>query len=157
VKHSPALKCSVAILLPLTIGWKLAVVPENPIEIQNAIVQFLTKQQFDVRITDESMEYMSVINARSRLCELRVARVSPLGYEAALIRQANDMNGRTFYVFRGTIYPEQPVRLTIASYLWFRFLRELRLVSRVPPVLAVTTSCEAEQLPWHTLGSLEPM
>jgi hypothetical protein len=42
--------------------------------------------------------------------------------------------------------------------LWRQgFLRELRLVSRVPPVLAVTTSCEAEQLPWHTLGSLEPM
>jgi hypothetical protein len=31
------------------------------------------------------------------------------------------------------------------------------LVSRVPPVLAVVTSCDAEQLPWSALGSQEPM
>ncbi len=156
MKHSSALKWCVAILLPLTIGWKLAVVRDNPIDIQNAIVEFLTEQQFSVRLTDENMEYMSVIDARSRSCQLRVARVSPLGHDRALVRQASAGNDRTFYVFRGSIYHEQPVRLTIANYLWFRLLRELHLVSRIPPVLAVTTSCEAEQLPWRMLGSQEP-
>jgi hypothetical protein len=156
VTYSPALKWSVIVLLPLTIGWKLAGKPENPVEIQNSIVEFLTKQQFDVSVTDETLEYMGIINARSRLCQLRVARVSPLGHEADLVRQASTTSDRTFYVFRGTVYPEQPVRLTVASYLWFRFLRELGLVSRVPPVLAVFTSCDAEQLPWSALGSQEP-
>jgi hypothetical protein len=156
VTHSSALKWSVIVLLPLTIGWKLAVRPENPVEIQNAIVEFLTKQQFDVSVTDEGMEYMGVIEARSRSCQLRVARVSPLGHEAVLVRHASATSDRTFYVFRGTVYPEQPVRLTVASYLWFRFLRELGLVARVPSVLAVVTSCDAEQLPWSALGSQEP-
>jgi hypothetical protein len=156
VTYSPALKWSVIVLLPLTIGWKLAGKPENPAEIQNSIVEFLTKQQFDVGVTDEMMEYMGIINARSRLCQLRVARVSPLGHQTDLVRQASTTSERTFYVFRGTVYPEQPVRLTVASYLWFRFLRELGLVSRVPPVLAVVTSCDAEQLPWSALGSQEP-
>ncbi len=154
--YSPALKWSVIILLPLTIGWKVAGKPENPIEIQNSIVEFLTKQQFDVNVTEENMEYMAVIKARLGSCQLRVARVSPVGHEAALIRQASATSDRTFYVFRGTVYREQPVRLTVASYLWFRFLRELGLVSRVPPVLAVVTSCDAEQLPWSALGSQEP-
>jgi hypothetical protein len=143
-------------LLPLTIGWKLAGKPENPVEIQNSIVEFLTKQQFDVSVTGETMEYMGTVGARSRSCQLRVARVSPLGHEADLVRQASTKSDRTFYVFRGTVYHEQPVRLTVASYLWFRFLRELGVVSRVPPVLAVVTSCDAEQLPWSALGSQEP-
>ena len=154
--YSPALKWSVIVLLPLTIGWKAVGKPENPVEIQNSIVEFLTKQQFDVSVTDETLEYMGIINARSHLCQLRVARVSPLGHQADLVRQASTTSDRTFYVFRGTVYPEQPVRLTVASYLWFRFLRELGLVSRVPPVLAVVTSCDAEQLPWSALGSQEP-
>ena len=155
--YSPALKWLVVILLPLTIGWKLVGKPENTVEIQNAIVEFLTKQQFDVRVTDENMEYMAIIDARSRSCQLRVARVSPLGHQADLVRRASATSDRTFYVFRGTVYPEQPVRLTVASYLWFRFLRELGSVSRVPPVLAVVASCDAEQLPWSALGSQGPM
>jgi len=157
VTYSPALEWSVIVLLPLTIGWKAVGKPENPIEIQNSIVEFLTKQQFEASVSDENMEYMSIINARSRSCQLRVARVSPLGHEADLVRQASAASDRTFYVFRGTVYPEQPVRLTVASYLWFRFLRELGLVSRVSPVLAVVTSCDAEQLPWSALGSQGPM
>ena len=154
--YSPALKWSVIVLLPLTIGWKAVGKPENPVEIQNSIVEFLTKQQFDVSVTHENMEFTGIINARSHSCQLRVARVSPLGHEADLVRQASAASDRTFYVFRGNVYPEQPVRLTVASYFWFRFLHELGLVSRVPPVLAVVTSCDAEQLPWSALGSQEP-
>jgi hypothetical protein len=156
VTYSPALKWLVIALLPLTIGWKAAGKPENTVEIQNAIVEFLTKQQFDVRVTDENMEYMPIIDARSRSCQLRVARVSPLGHQTDIVRHASATSDRTFYVFRGTVYPEQPLQLTVASYLWFRFLRELGLVSRVPPVLAVATSCDAEQLPWSALGSQGP-
>lgn len=152
--HSPALKWLVIVLLPLTIGLKAAVKPENPAEIQAAIVTFLTGQQFDVRVTDDNMEYMPIIEARSRSCQLRIARVSPLGHEADLVRQMS--TERSFYVFRGAVYTEQPVRLTVASYLWFRFLRELGLVSRVPPVLAVISSCDADQLPWVALGAQGP-
>jgi hypothetical protein len=153
VTQSSALKWSVIVLLPLTIGWKLAIKPENPVEIQNAIVEFLANQQLDVRVTDERMEQMSVIEARSRLCRLRVSRVSPLGDETALVSRTSGESDRTFYVFQGSVYPQQPVRLTAMSYLWFRFFHELGLVSHVPPVLAVVTSCDAEQLPWRALGT----
>jgi hypothetical protein len=157
MKHSPAFKWFMVILLPLTISWKVAVKPENPVETKDAIVEFFTKQQFEVTVTDESMEYMAIIEASLGSCHLRVARVSPLGHEADLIHQARAASDRTFFVFRGTVYAQQPVRVTVASYLWFRFLRELGLVSRVPPVLAVISSCDAELLPWRTLGSQEPI
>lgn len=144
-------KWLIVVFLPLTVGWKVAAKPENPVDIQKAIVAFLIQQQFEVEVTNETMEYTHIVDAKSGSCHLRVARVSPLGHEAALVRQDNMSSKRIFYIFRGSVYPEQPVRLTVASYLWFRLVRELGMVSRVPPVLAVVTSCEAEQLPWSAL------
>ena len=87
---------------------------------------------------------------------MRVARISPLGHEADLIRRLNEPNGRTYYVFRRVVYADQPVYLTVVNYIGFRFLRELGFVARVPPVLAVVASCEADKLPWSMLRSLEP-
>ena len=58
---------------------------------------------------------------------------------------------RTFVVFRGVIYNKQPVFLTTVSYLWSMSLRRLSLVSQIPPVMAVVSSCDAERLPWDTL------
>lgn len=155
--YSRALKWWLIVMLPLTIAWKIAVKPENPVDVQNAIVEFLTKHNFAVTIGDENMEYMGIIRATSASCQLRVARISPLGHEADLVRQVMAGRDRTFYVFRGTVYQEQPVRLTLMNYLWYRLLRELGLVSRVPPVLAVMTSCDVEHLPWNELGSQQPM
>jgi hypothetical protein len=157
VKYSPAFKWSVIILLPLTIAWKAAVKPENPTEAQDAIVEFLSKQNFDVTVTRESLEYMAIIDAISGTCQLRVMKVSPLGHERDFVQQAVGTRDHSFYVFRGVVYTEQPVWRTVASYLWFRFFRELGLVERIPPVLALISSCEAEQLPWGALGSQEPI
>ena|SRR5215469_14833098 len=149
-------KCSLVVLLALTIGWKAAVKPENPAEVQTAVQDFLTRQHFEVSVSGESLEYTAVIDAWAHGCHLRVVRISPLGHEVNLVRKSNASGDRIFYVFRGVVYHEQPVRLTLANYLWFRFVRELGLASRVPPVLAVVTSCDAEQLPWSTVSVLQP-
>jgi hypothetical protein len=146
----------VIVLLALSIAWKVAVKPEDPNEVQAAIQNFLVQQHFDISVSGESLEYTAVIDARAHGCHLRVIRISPLGHEVNLVRKANASDDQIFYVFRGVVYREQPVGLTLANYLWFRFLRELGLVTRVPPVLAVVTSCVAEQLPWNTVGELQP-
>lgn len=131
--------------------------PENRDETQDAIVEFLAAQQFDVTITSNTVEYMPVIEASSDSCHLRVAKISPLGNDADLVRHFGMPSDRVFYVFRGMVYSKQPVLLTVASYLWFRFLRELGLLSRIPPVIAVLSSCDAEQLPWSALRLQEPL
>lgn len=100
------------------------------------------------------MEYMSIIEASSEQCRLHVARISPLGYEADLVRRLGTRTDRTYFLFRGTVYGEQPVWLTVTTYLWFRFLRELGLVSHIPAILAVVSSCSIENLPWGALRSL---
>jgi hypothetical protein len=154
VKYSPALKWFIAILLPLSIAWKLAIKPDNPIATQAAIVDFLLNQQFDASVTSETMVFTPIIKATSDSCRLRLATISPLGYEANLIQSLGAMTDKTFFVFRGTIYSEQPIALTVVSYLWFKFLRELGLISRIPPVIGVSASCDARILPWEDLQRL---
>lgn len=155
--YPPLLKWWLILMLPLTIAWKVAVKADDPADIQNAIVEFLTVQNFSVRISDDGMEYMGIIQATSPSCELRVVRISPLGHEAELVRRVTAAGDRTFYLFRGRIYQEQPVRVTVMNYLWYRFLQELGVARRVPPVLAVMSSCDAEHLPWSTLRNQQPM
>lgn len=154
---SPAIKWWLIVMLPLTIAWKVAIAPEDPDDVQNAIVEFLTAHNFAVRISDDGMEYMGIIHATSPSCELRVARISPLGHEAKLVRQVTAAGDHTFYLFRGRVYQEQPVGLTVMNYLWYRFLHELGVARRVPPVLAVMSSCDAKRLPWSALRDQQPM
>jgi hypothetical protein len=61
---------------------------------------------------------------------------------------------RTFVVFRGKIYKDQPTWLTVPYFLWARLKRELGLGAHTPPLLAViaTPNCDAERLPWRELG-----
>jgi hypothetical protein len=154
--QSSALKWFIVLMLIPTIGWKVALQPENLGEIHDAVVKFLKDQKFDVRTTGESIEDMPVIEATNETCHLRIARVSPLGHEAELVRKVSATNDRIFYVFRGVEYQEQPLRRTLANYFWFRFLREIGLVSRIPPVFAVMTSCKGKQIPWAEMGAQEP-
>jgi hypothetical protein len=156
MKYSPALRWSICILLPLTIAWKLAIKREDPIEIQDAIVEFLANQRFDVTVTSDLM-FEPIIEANSDSCRLRVARASPVLDEVNSVRSLGASTDHIFFVFRRTVYTQQPVRLTVASYFWFRFLRELGLVSRIPAVLAVISSCDAEQLPWSSLRLQDPL
>lgn len=154
--QSSALRWFIVLVLIPTIGWKVTLRPENLGEIQSAVIKFLKDQKFDVHSTSESLEDMPVIEGRNETCHLRIARVSPLGHEAELVRRASATNDRIFYVFRGVEYQKQPVRRTLANYFWFRFLRELGVVSRIPPVFAVMTSCVDLQIPWTELGAQEP-
>ena len=157
VSYSPALKWSVLILLPLTIAWKLAIKREHPIEIQDAIVEFLANQQFDVTVIGETTnDMMPIIEANSDSCRLRVARVSPVRDEVNFVRRLGGPTDHIFFVFRRAVYPQQPF-LTAVSYFWFRFLLKLGLVSRIPPVIAVVSSCNAEQLPWSVLRAQDPI
>lgn len=143
------------VLIP-TMTWKIVLQPENLGETREAVVEFLKDQKFDVRMTDESIEDMPVIEARNETCHLRIARVSPFGHEAELVRRASMASDRILYVFRGVEYQEPPVRRMLANYFWFRSLRELGLVSRVPPVFAVMTTCGIGQIPWAEMGAQEP-
>jgi hypothetical protein len=152
VKFSPALKWSLVLLLPLTLCWKLAVAlkPNEPTKA-DPIVEFLAQHQFSVVVGEEILYGSPVITASSGECRLLVAKISPLGDSIDEVQSLATKTDRTFIVFRGSIYNTQPLLLTFLNYVWFRSLSRLGLVSHIPPVLAVVSSCDAEQLPWGEL------
>jgi len=139
-------------LLPLTLCWKLAVAlkPNEP-KKADPIVEFLAQHQFNVAVGEEIIYGSPVITASSGDCRLLAAKISPLGDSIDEVQSFATKADRTFIVFRGAIYNTQPLLLTFVDYVWFRSLSRLGLVSHIPIVLAVVSSCDAEHLPWSEL------
>ena len=144
----------VGLLVP-ALAWKLAIPPDGPDSLKADLTNFLQRNQFDVVVTDTMINDQPVIRASTATCRLQVARLTQDGSNRDLIRHFTASADRTFVVFRGEVYAEQPVLRTVVSYLWSRALRELGLTKHMAPVIAVAanSSCDAERLPW---GELQP-
>jgi hypothetical protein len=158
VSSSHALKWFVLLLLPLTLGWKLAVRPGGSGELteQDApvkVAKFLARQHFTVSASEQWDEGRPSISATAGMCRMLIARSPAIGSDRDLIRRNATAADRVFVVFRGRIYAEQPTWLTVSDFLWSRLQRELGFKAQATPVLAViaTKSCDAEGLPWNEL------
>jgi hypothetical protein len=154
VNFSRALRWSVAILIPLTLAWKIAIPPYNPGDLKGELVEFFERNGFSVVVTDESVNYVPIIQATTDSCRLLVARLTPDGSNRDLIRSLTHDPDRQFVVFRGEVYAQQPILRTVAQYLFSRFLRELGLIRDITPVIAVgaNLSCDTDRLPWGELA-----
>jgi hypothetical protein len=152
VSYLRAFRFSIAVALLLTIGWKITIQPDNPDYLKEDLIKFFERNRFDVAVSDETVNYMPIIRATRDSCHLQVARLTPDGSNRDLIRHLTAID-RSFIVFRGKVYTQQPILWTVLAYLWSRFLRELGLIGQITPVLAVAanSSCVAEQLPWGEL------
>jgi hypothetical protein len=151
---SPALKWSIALLLPLTLGWKVTVRPDNPRELNDSLLEFLARHQFDVIVTEDNMGQSPAVEATAGACRMLVGKISSDGYTWQLAHRFAAPTDHVFVVFDGRVYSTQPTSLTAASDLWSRFLRETGLVRHQTSVIAVVASatCDAERLPWDELS-----
>jgi hypothetical protein len=145
-------------VLLLSIGWKIAIQPDNGDYLKTGLVDFFERNNFDVAVTDEMVNYTPIIRATRASCRLQVARLTPDGSNRDLIQHLAAGTDGSFVVFRGTVYAKQPILLTVLNYLWSRFLRELGLIRHIAPVIAIAanSSCNAEQLPWTELQGILP-
>jgi hypothetical protein len=153
VTSSRAFRWSISVVLLLTIGWKIAIQPDNQNYLTENLIKFLERNHFELVVTDEIVNHMPIIHATKSLCDLQVARLTPDGSNRDLIRHLTAGTDRSFVVFRGAVYTHQPISWTVLNYLWSRFLRELGLIRHISPVIAVAenASCKAESLPWREL------
>ena len=151
MSFSPALKWSIALLLPLTLAWKLTVGPDESAQRNKSIIEFLVRQKFEAVETD--LNGMLAIRAAAGMCRILVLRASPIGSDGDLIRDLAAATDRIFTIFRGRVYAEGPNWLIMLGHLKSRFLHRLGLVHHVSSVIAVvaSASCDAEQLPWDEL------
>jgi hypothetical protein len=150
VNSSSAFRCFIAGALLLSIGWKIAIRPDDQNDLANDIIKFLERNHFSVVVTDDAVNYMPIIQATTAACHLQIARLTPDGSNRDLIRHFAAGRERTFVVFRGAVHAQQPVFWTVVNYLWSRFLRELGLIEHITPVISVAmnSSCNADHLPW---------
>lgn len=148
-----AFRWFIAAALALAIGWKITIQPDDKSYLTEPLVNFLERHEFDVVVTDEMVNYTPIIRATTDSCRLQIARLTPDGSNRDLVRHLAAGTDRSFVVFRGRVYVRQPIALTVAYYLWSRFLREIGLTRHITPVIAVAanSSCDAEQLPWTEL------
>ena len=160
VNYSPAFKWFIAVLLPLTIVWKLIAAPHaSSNELKDKLVEFLVHHQFNVVVLEEWSDNMPIISASTGRCPMLIMKVSPDGWQRDLVRARAQATGRVFFIFRGKVYPDQPIWLTAAAHLWSRELQKLGLGLHITPVIAVIAPelCSAERLPWdelHETGAL---
>jgi hypothetical protein len=137
-------------VLLLTIGWKIAIQPDDHDYLKEDLIKFFERNHFTVVVTDEIVNYTPIIRATTASCHLQIARLTADGSNRDLIRYLAAGSDRSFIVFRGTVYTQQPVLWTVLDYLWSRFLRDLGSIRHTTPVIAVAvnSSCDAERLPW---------
>src|ERR1700722_12767245 len=153
MNSSGAFRWFIAGVLLLTIGWKIAIQPDDPNYLKEGLIKFFERNHFNVVVTDEMVNYTPIIRATTASCHLQIARLTADGSNRNLVGYLASGTDRSFVVFRGTVYARQPVLWTVLNYLWSRFLRELGLIRHITPVIdvAANSSCNAERLPWSEL------
>ena len=158
MSYSPALKWFIALLLPLTLAWKLTVGLDDSSELKNGIVELLVQHQFDVVVTEEIVEGMPTIRATKKACRMLISKTSPYGWRRHMISELATATDRIFIVFRGKVYTEQPTWLTWSLTCGPGFFARLGFVHNTTPVIAVvaTAPCDAERVPWDELNGRIP-
>ena len=153
MSSSGAFRWFIAGVLLLAIAWKIAIRPEERGHLEEDLIKFFERNQFKVVVTDELVNYMPIIRATSASCQLQIARLTPDGSNRDLIRHFAAGLDRSFVVFAGKVYAQQPKPLTVLHYLWSRLLREVGFIEHISPVVSVAmnSSCDAERLPWGEL------
>jgi len=159
VSSSAALKWFVLVVLLLTLGWKVAArsyVSSQPDETAGAtrVAEFLVRNHFELVESKEIAFRLQLFRAAAPACRMFVAVEEPRGWHRDLIRSLATATDRTFVVFGGRIYQNQPMLLTVSDFLWSRLMGQLGIGIHSRPVIAViaTPSCEADRLPWNELG-----
>ena len=161
VKSSPALKWLLLLLLPITLGPKLAtragtqLGAVNDKQVQLDVVEFLSRQHFSVIQFEKFEEGQPMLRATAAACRMLVAKSPAIGSDRDVLGQLVTADDRFVIVYRGKVYANQPTWLTVSDLLWARLRRQIGLDTQAaPPVLAViaSASCGADRLPWDELG-----
>ena len=121
-------------------------------EVRLDIAEFLNRQHFVVEVSD-AVEGQPTIRATAGDCRMLVVESPAAGWNSNMLQLYTTAADRSFVVYRGRVYANQPTWLTVSDAVWFRVRRELGLKVRTMPILAIiaTASCDTERLPWNEL------
>jgi hypothetical protein len=148
-------------LLVLSLGSKWAVSVYAPPVLneqeekaaEDEVVRFLVRNHFTVVGARNVTFGMQIVEATAGPCQLRVVLSASRGWHRDLIRSMTKPGERSFVVFRGKIYSEQPMLLTVFDFLWYKLLTKIGLEAHATPVMTVMEepNCGADQLAWNEI------
>ena len=118
----------VALLLALTVGWKIALsLTNNPVErddFKPVLVEFLVRQHFAVSEAND-IDGMSTLKAIAGDCRLLIAEMDAKAGTTNMIQDFASADDRIFFVYRRAIYTSLPTWSIVANQYWSRFLRKI--------------------------------
>jgi hypothetical protein len=96
------------------------------------------------------------ILAQSENCRVKLIVAAPEGWHKFLINELRSPSDRSFFVFDGVQYEEQPVWTTWLDHQWWRMKVFLRLRPPIKPVLGVIESpgCSEPNPLWPALARI---
>ena len=153
-----ALRCLFLVVLLITVGIKLVVgAPPQDVRaiVERRLEDFFTTSGYMIKASDTKTDPPLLIVTLGD-CSLRIYLVSPNGMHRDLIRSIPPPSFRSFFVFEGNLYDDQPVwRTWISSQVW----RLGVFWGRKPdfaPTLGVTSSptCDERSLPWTEIAEV---
>jgi hypothetical protein len=149
VRFSRALKWLIAILLPLTLAWKLTINADSNDHPEDDVVAFLTRQGFQAAKDANSRGILAVNGS----CSMRAMIASNDGADRDMMRSLVAADEILIFVHQGKVYQEQPILLAAWGQLWTRQLRKMGWTDRHESVVAVLAQrqCDANRLPWDQL------
>jgi hypothetical protein len=154
VNSSSAFKAIIVIAVLLSITWKIAALRDNQNYLSEDFAEFFERNHFNVIVTEQIVNGMPIIRANAAACHLQVTELNPDGTDNEFVQFLATDADRFFIVFRGRAYRQQPILWTVLNYFWSKPLRELGLIRRITPVIAVTanSACDAVHIPWDELS-----
>jgi hypothetical protein len=128
----------------------MAVPVSNNNVLNSDLVDFLRRNYPDIVVTEDKVDFISSIKAETGSCRLRIDGLSFDGSGWDLAKHLATDADQLFVVFRGRVYTQQPILLTVIYTLWSEVLWKFGLTRQTAPVIAVSasSSCNAERLPW---------
>jgi hypothetical protein len=159
VNSSRVFRWVIALLIPLSIAWKVAAHSSVPEDVIGRLSLFLLRNDFIVDSPEKLVNSetttadLAVIHASNPGCGLEVAQLKFDSSNRQVIEARFASAEDRFVVFRGRVYAKRPEVAILATYAWARIWRDFGFAPRVAPVIAVAakTACHAEQLPWAEL------
>lgn len=143
----------VALLLALTVGWKVALsftsIRDNRDDFKSVLVEFLSRRHFTVFEAND----IKGVEAVAGDCRMLITGNDILWHDD-IIKSLASPYDRVFFVYRRVVYPSLPTWSIVTHQYWSRFLRKIEFKhSGDSPILAViaSTHCNAEGLPWYEL------
>jgi hypothetical protein len=141
----------VALLLALTVGWKVALGLTNNRgehdDFKPALIEFLVHQHFAV----SEARNINGVEAIAGDCRLLIGTDIRV-WKQDIFKDFASADDHVFFVYQQAVYANLPTWSVVANQYWSNFLRKIEFKHPTDsPVFAIIASarCNAERLPWH--------